>query len=103
MKDFEALLLEILSAWQLSIPEFGTVEARSIPFVVLTSNEERRLGDPIRRRSLYVRVEHPTPEREAEIIASRTPEATWSFTGRLPALRVRSATIRWRSRRRSRR
>jgi len=46
---------------------------------VLTSNEERRLGDPIRRRSLYVRVEHPTPEREAEIIASRTPQANGEF------------------------
>jgi MoxR-like ATPase len=78
-EGFEALLLEILSAWQLSIPEFGTVEAKSIPFVVLTSNEERRLGDPIRRRSLYVRVEHPTPEREAEIIASRTPGAGIEF------------------------
>jgi MoxR-like ATPase len=78
-EGFEALLLEILSAWQLSIPEFGTVAAKSIPFVVLTSNEERRLGDPIRRRSLYVRVEHPTPEREAEIIASRTPGASAEF------------------------
>jgi MoxR-like ATPase len=78
-EGFEALLLEILSAWQLSIPEFGTVEAKSIPFVVITSNEERRLGDPIRRRSLYVRVEHPTPEREAEIIASRTPGAGVEF------------------------
>ena len=76
---FEAMLLEILSAWQLSIPEFGTVRARSIPFVVLTSNEERRLGDPIRRRSLYVRVEHPTPELEAEIISSRTPSASAEF------------------------
>ena len=76
---FEAMLLEILSVWQLSIPEFGTVHAHSIPFVVLTSNEERRLGDPIRRRSLYVRVEHPTPEREAEIIASRTPSAADRF------------------------
>ena len=76
---FEALLLEILSAWQLSIPEFGTVQARSTPFVVLTSNEERRLGDPIRRRSLYIRVEHPTPKREAEIIASRTPNASAAF------------------------
>jgi MoxR-like ATPase len=76
---FEAMLLEILSAWQLSIPEFGTVAAKTIPFVVLTSNEERRLGDPIRRRSLYVRVEHPTPEREAEIIASRTPKADGKF------------------------
>jgi MoxR-like ATPase len=78
-EGFEALLLEILSAWQLSIPEFGTVAAKSIPFVVLTSNEERRLGDPIRRRSLYLRVEHPTPEREAEIIASRTPKADEKF------------------------
>src|SRR6202522_3622431 len=76
---FEAMLLEILSGWTLSIPEFGTVVAKSIPFVVLTSNEERRLGDPIRRRSLYVRVEHPTPEREAEIIASRTPKADQKF------------------------
>jgi len=78
-EGFEAMLLEILSAWTLSIPEFGTVSAKSIPFVVLTSNEERRLGDPIRRRSLYVRIEHPTPEREAEIIASRTPKADEKF------------------------
>ncbi len=75
----EALLLEPLSDYQLSIPEFGTVAARSIPFIVITSNEERHLGDPIRRRSLYIRVEHPTPEREAEIIASRTPDASSRF------------------------
>lgn len=75
----EAMLLEPLSAYQLSIPEFGTVNAKSIPFVAITSNEERRLGDPIRRRSLYIRVEHPTPEREAEIIANRTPEASSAF------------------------
>jgi MoxR-like ATPase len=75
----EAILLEPLSANQLSIPEFGTVPARSIPFVAITSNEERRLGDPIRRRSLYIRVEHPTPEREAEIIANRTPNASSAF------------------------
>ena len=47
--------------------------------MVLTSNEERRLGDPIRCRSLYIRVEHPTPQREAEIIASRTPDANAEF------------------------
>jgi MoxR-like ATPase len=78
-EGFEALLLEILSAWQLSIPEFGTVNARSIPFTVVTSNEQRRLGDPIRRRSFYIRVEHPTAQREAEIIASRTPESSSEF------------------------
>src|ERR1700756_2770074 len=85
-EGFEALLLEILSVWELSIPEFGTVSARGTPFVVRTSNEERRLGDPIRRRSLYVRVEHPTPEREAEIIASRTPEASSSFHRRIAGI-----------------
>ena len=62
---FEALLLELLSVWQLSIPKLGTIKARSVPFVVLTSNEERRIGDPLRRRSFYLRVEHPTAEREA--------------------------------------
>lgn len=76
---FEAMLLELLSVWQLSIPKLGTIEARSIPFVVLTSNEERHIGDPIRRRSFYLRVEHPTAEREAEIVALRTPEATHDF------------------------
>jgi MoxR-like ATPase len=48
---FEAMLWELLSVWQLSIPKLGTIEARSIPFVVLTSNEERHIGDPLRRRS----------------------------------------------------
>jgi len=76
---FEAMLLEILSAWSLSIPNLGTVKARSVPFVVLTSNEERRIGDPLRRRSFYLRVDHPTAEREAEIVALRTPEASAEF------------------------
>ena len=69
---FEALLLEILSVWQLSIPKLGTVKACSIPFVILTSNEERRLGDPLRRRCLYLRFDHPTPAREREILSLRT-------------------------------
>jgi MoxR-like ATPase len=72
---FEAMLLELLSAWTLSIPKMGTVQATSIPHVFLTSNQERRLGDPLRRRSFYLVVEHPTAEREAAIVASRTPEA----------------------------
>jgi MoxR-like ATPase len=76
---FEAMLLELLSVWQLSIPKLGTIQAKSIPFVVLTSNEERRIGDPLRRRSFYLRVEHPTAEREAEIVAMRTPDAGAEF------------------------
>ncbi|HEX3105936.1 MAG TPA: MoxR family ATPase [Terriglobales bacterium] len=76
---FEAMLLELLSVWQMSIPKLGTIEARSIPFVVLTSNEERRIGDPLRRRSFYLRVEHPSAEREAEIVALRTPDSSPKF------------------------
>ncbi len=76
---FEAMLLELLSAWQLSIPKLGTVKAKSIPFVVLTSNEERRIGDPLRRRSFYLRVEHPTAQREAEIVRLRTPDSSREF------------------------
>lgn len=78
-QEFEATLLELLSAWQLSIPKLGTVKARSVPFVVLTSNEERRIGDPLRRRSFYLRVEHPTAEREAQIVALRTPDSSVEF------------------------
>jgi len=83
---FEAMLLELLSEWRLSIPKLGTVEARSIPFVVLTSNEERRIGDPLRRRSFYLRVEHPTADREAEIVALRTPDSSPEFHAGLAGL-----------------
>jgi len=76
---FEALLLELLSAWQLTVPKLGTIHASSIPFVVLTSNEERRIGDPLRRRSFYLRVEHPSAAREAEIVALRTPDSSHEF------------------------
>ena len=76
---FEALLLELLSAWQLSIPKLGVIKATSIPFVVLTSNEERRIGDPLRRRSFYLRVEHPSPRREADIMRLRAPTRSTSF------------------------
>jgi MoxR-like ATPase len=89
--EFEAMLLELLSAWQLSIPKLGTIQAQDIPMVVITSNEERRIGDPLRRRSLYLRIEHPTLEREAEIIARNasdsTPEFYASIAGFAKALR----------------
>jgi MoxR-like ATPase len=75
---FEALLLEIFSEWQISIPKLGTVKAKTIPFVVLTSNEERRIGDPLRRRSFYIRFEHPTIAREREILSLRSNEAAFA-------------------------
>ena len=76
---FEAMLLELLSVWQLSIPKLGVIKAQSIPFVILTSNEERRISDPLRRRSFYLRVDHPTPQREAEILQLRTPNQSNEF------------------------
>ena len=76
---FEAMLLELLSVWQLSIPKLGVIKAETVPFVILTSNEERRIGDPLRRRSFYLRIDHPTPQREAAILQLRTPKQTADF------------------------
>jgi MoxR-like ATPase len=64
---FEAMLLELLSDWQLSIPKLGLIKAETIPFVILTSNEERRIGDPLRRRSFYLRIDHRAPQRETSV------------------------------------
>lgn len=76
---FEAMLLELLSVWQLSIPKLGAIKAETIPFVILTSNEERRIGDPLRRRSFYLRIDHPTPQQEAKILQLRTPNQSAEF------------------------
>lgn len=70
-EEFEAFLLEILSDYQVSIPELGTVTATSIPRVVLTSNGTRELSDALRRRCLYHYVDYPTPDREARILLNR--------------------------------
>lgn len=70
-EEFEAFLLEILSDYQVSIPELGTIEATSIPRVVLTSNGTRELSDALRRRCLYHYVDYPTPDREARILLAR--------------------------------
>ena len=83
---FEALLLEVLSAWQITVPKLGTLKAHTIPFVVLSSNEERRLGDPLRRRCLYVRFEYPTVEREVEILAARSAGQETSLLGQMAGL-----------------
>ena len=72
-EEFEAFLLEILSDFQISIPELGTVTARTIPRVVLTSNGTRELSDALRRRCLYHYVDFPDVDREARIIVVRQP------------------------------
>jgi MoxR-like ATPase len=84
--SIEALLLEILSAWQITVPKLGTVKAATVPFVVLSSNEERRLGDPLRRRCLYLRFEYPPFEREREILTVRSSSQSLRLRGQLAGL-----------------
>ena len=71
--EAEALLLEILSDYQVSIPELGTVSGRQIPMVFLTSNSSRDLSEALRRRCLYLHLDYPPPEREREIVRTRVP------------------------------
>jgi MoxR-like ATPase len=73
--EFEALLLEILSDFQVTIPELGTVKGTRHPFVVLTSNNTRELSEALKRRALYLYLDYPSVEREKEIVLSRVPEA----------------------------
>ncbi len=74
--EFEAFLLEVLSDYSITIPEVGTFTAATPPVVVITSNRTRDVHDALKRRCLYHWVSHPGPEREAEIIMLRAPEAT---------------------------
>tara|TARA_B100000287_G_C20667082_1_gene792078 strand:+ start:2719 stop:3603 length:885 start_codon:yes stop_codon:yes gene_type:complete len=72
---FEAYLLEILSDWQISIPELGTIEAKKPPIVIITSNRTREIHDALKRRCYYHWVGFPDKEKELEIISMRVPEA----------------------------
>jgi MoxR-like ATPase len=83
--EFEAFLLEVLSDFQISIPEVGTIKADSSPVVILTSNRTRELHDALRRRCLYHWIGYPTAEREAEIVAVREPGAAGQLTGKVVA------------------
>jgi MoxR-like ATPase len=73
---FEAFLLEVLSDFQVTIPELGTLKAEHIPYVILTSNGTREIGDALRRRCLYLYIEHPSFEKEVRILRSRVPGAS---------------------------
>jgi MoxR-like ATPase len=74
--EFEAFLLEVLSTYQVTIPELGTIRAATPPIVVLTSNRTRELHDALKRRCLYHWIDHPDLEREVEILRSRAPEVS---------------------------
>jgi len=72
-EEFEGLLLEVLSEFQVTVPEIGTIRATTIPLVILTSNRTRELGDAIKRRCLYAYIGYPTADKEVEILRRRLP------------------------------
>jgi MoxR-like ATPase len=74
-EEFEAFLLELLSDFQVSIPELGTITARQPPFVVITSNRTREVHDALKRRCLYHWIDYPTLDKEVQIVRARAPEA----------------------------
>ena len=73
-EEFESFLLEILSDWQITIPEIGTIKANSVPQVVLTGNRTRELSEALRRRCLYLFIDYPVFEKELAIVRSKVPE-----------------------------
>ncbi|MBZ5739016.1 AAA family ATPase [Nocardioides mangrovi] len=81
--EVEGLLLEVLSDFQVTIPELGTVSAVRRPFVVLTSNASRELSEAVKRRCLYLHLDYPDAEREREIVTSQVPDLEERVAGRL--------------------
>ena len=94
-EPFEAFLLEVLSDWQITIPELGTVKARHIPHVIITSNRTREIHDALKRRCLYHWVEFPDLEREFEIVRSKVPQAPEALSRQVVATvqRMRSMDL----------
>jgi MoxR-like ATPase len=82
---FEAFLLELLSDYQISIPELGTIKAKHPPLVILTSNRSRELGDALKRRCLYHWIEYPSMEKEMKIVAARLPGIAEEFERQIVA------------------
>ncbi len=87
--ETEALLLEVLSDYQVSIPELGTVTSTQTPLVYLTSNNSRELSEALKRRCLYLYIDYPAPEREREIVLSRVPDLGEALAGQVAGV-VRS-------------
>ena len=87
--EFEAFLLEVLSTWQVTIPELGTISAATPPIVVLTSNRTRELHDALKRRCLYHWIDHPGLTRELQIVRTRLPEVV----RRSPSRSSRSSSV----------
>jgi MoxR-like ATPase len=83
--EFEAFLLEVLSDFQVTIPEIGTIRSEQPPIVIITSNRTRELHDALKRRCLYHWIDYPTPEREAEVVRVRAPEVSEALARKVVA------------------
>jgi MoxR-like ATPase len=83
--EFEAFLLEVLSDFQITIPEIGTIKAEHKPFVVITSNRTREVHDALKRRCLYYWIDYPTFEKELEIVRAKIPEASAQLSRQITA------------------
>jgi MoxR-like ATPase len=84
-EEFEAFLLEVLSDFQITIPEIGTIRAAQPPVVVLTSNRTREVHDALKRRCLYFWIEYPSFEKELDIVRARIPQAPAALTRQITA------------------
>ena len=91
--ELEAFLLEVLSDWTVTVPEIGTVRARSVPRVVLTSNAARELSDALKRRCLHLYVDFPARDRELAIVRARVPEASEALSRAVVATVAKLRTL----------
>jgi len=91
--EFEAFLFEVLSDFTVSVPELGTIRARQVPVVVLTSNNERELSDGLRRRCVYLFIDYPSVEKELRIVRSRVPEASEKLAADVARVVARVRTL----------
>ena len=91
---FEAFLLEVLSDFQVTIPELGTISAVHQPYVLLTSNNSREIGDALRRRCLYLYIEHPSFEKEVAIIRTRVPAVSERLADQIARFTQNLRTLR---------
>jgi MoxR-like ATPase len=93
--EFEAFLLEVLSDFQITVPEIGTIQASAPPLVILTSNRTRELHDALKRRCLYHWVDYPDPDREVAIVLTRVPGVSEALTRKVVAAvnRLRSLEL----------
>jgi MoxR-like ATPase len=92
-EEFEAFLLEVLSDFQVTIPEIGTIKATHRPHVVLTSNRSRDLSDALRRRCLYHWIDYPTLDKELEIVRAKVPEIGKVLSRRLTQIMQATRTM----------